>query len=188
MEKLKYLLLLFVAVLILPLAVFAEDEANNEATESKEADSKEVNIYFFRGEGCPHCEEAETWFKSIEEEMGDKFNIVDYETWYNEDNQSLMQKVAEARGEEAEGVPYIIVGDMSWNGFTESYEDEIKDQINKVFEQNVDERYDIMKYIKNPESQKKEEKSSSDAVALLLIIIVAGGIGFGIYKARQNTN
>ena len=184
MRKLKYLLLLFVAVLILPLAVFAEEETTTEAT-----DSKEVNVYFFRGEGCPHCEEAETWFESIEEEMGSKFNIVDYETWYNTDNAELMQTVAKARGEEAEGVPYIIIGDMSWNGFTEDYGDEIKDQINKVFEQNVDERYDIMKYIENPVSKnKKEDSSSSDAVALLLIIIVAGGLGFGIYKARQKTN
>ena len=101
MVKLKYLVILFAAVLLLPMTVFAVDEEvvaeNPEATETTGTeDSKEVNLYFFRGEGCPHCEEAEQWFQSIEEEYGSYFKVVDYETWYNEDNAALMQKVAEA--------------------------------------------------------------------------------------------
>jgi len=88
MKKLMIAVLLLVTALVIPFAVNAEE-------------SNEVNVYFFRGEGCSHCAEAEEWFSSIEEEYGSKFNIVDYETWYNEENQELMQKVATARGEEA---------------------------------------------------------------------------------------
>ena len=179
MKKLKYLLVLIVA-LLLPIAVFAEGE------ETTSTESKEVKIYFFRGEGCPHCEEAEEWFKSIEEEYGDYFQIVDYETWYNQENAELMQRVAEARGEEAQGVPYIIIGDKSWNGFAEDYEEEMLSQIKKVFAQDVNERYDVMKYLTT--GKKKEEKGSSDVLALILILLVVGGIGFGIYKAREKTN
>ena len=181
MKSLKYLLLIVSALLILPFSVFADDEEATEATESKE-----VNIYLFRGEGCPHCQEAEEWFDSIEEEYGSYYNIVDYETWYNEDNAELMEKVAEARGEEAQGVPYIIIGDKSWNGFAEDYEEEMLSQIKKVFAQDVNERYDVMKYLTTGE--KKEEKGSSDVLALILILLVVGGIGFGIYKAREKTN
>lgn len=194
MKKLRLLLILFAAVLLLPMTVLAEGEEvvaeNPEATEetTTETDSKEVPIYFFRGEGCPHCEEAEQWFQSIEAEYGSYFNIVDYETWYNEDNAKLMQQVAEARGEEAEGVPYIIVGDKSWSGFTESYEQEILDQITSVYAQDVNARYDIMKYLDNPSASKKDtdkkDSGSSDALVLVLIILIAGGIGFGVNKAR----
>ena len=95
MKSLKYLLLIVSALLILPFAVFADGEEEAEATESKE-----VNVYLFRGEGCPHCQEAEEWFASIEEEYGSYYNIVDYETWYDKDNAELMERVAEARGEE----------------------------------------------------------------------------------------
>ena len=193
MVKLKYLVILFAAVLLLPMTVFAVDEEvvaeNPEATETTGTeDSKEVNLYFFRGEGCPHCEEAEQWFQSIEEEYGSYFKVVDYETWYNEDNAALMQKVAEARGETAEGVPYIIIGDKSWSGFTESYEQEILDQITSVYAQDVSERYDIMKYLDGSapkKDAKDKDKGANDALVLILIILIAGGIGFGVNRARN---
>lgn len=193
MKKLKYLVIIFAAVLLLPMTVFAVDEEvvaeNPEATETTGTeDSKEVNLYFFRGEGCPHCEEAEQWFQSIEEEYGSYFKVVDYETWYNEDNAALMQKVAEARGETAEGVPYIIIGDKSWSGFTESYEQEILDQIQSVYAQDVSARYDIMKYLDGSapkKDAKDEDKGANDALVLILIILIAGGIGFGVNRARN---
>ena len=150
MKSLKILFVLLVA-LLLPIVAFAEDEdtdaapAEDAEVVKAEEESNEVNVYFFRGEGCSHCAEAEAWFESIEEEYGSKFKIVDYETWYNSENAELMQKVAEARGETAEGVPYIIVGNKSWNGFAQDYADEILAQIESEFETNVDERYDIMK-------------------------------------------
>lgn len=201
MKKLKYLVILLAAFLIIPFAVYAEDEYNEEEAPVEEVsegsseettgdESKEVNVYLFRGEGCPHCQEAEEWFASIEEEYGSYFKLVDYETWYNEDNAKLMQQVAEARGEQAEGVPYIIIGDKSWNGFAESYETDIIEQIKTVFAQDVSERYDIMTYLPyiNNGKEKEDEKSSNDVLALILIIAVAGGIGFGIYQARKRTN
>ena len=97
----------------------------------KTIDGKAI-IYFFRGEGCSHCAEAEAWFESIKEEYGKYFIIKDYETWYNQENAELMKKVAQARGEEANGVPYIIIGDKSWMGFTQSYTDEMLKEIGKV--------------------------------------------------------
>ena len=178
MKKLKLLLVLLVA-LVLPVMVYAEGE-----------EAKEVNVYLFRGEGCPHCEEAIEWFKSIEEEYGSKFNIVDYETWYDEDNAELMQKVAEARGEKAEGVPYIIIGNKSWNGFTDSYESEMIAEIESEYEKAEADRYDIMTLIPEGKTKKNsnKDKGSNDVLALIIILVVVGGVCFGVYKARSNTN
>lgn len=181
MKSLKYLFVLLM-LLVVPFMVYAEGE---EETSSEE--SKEVTVYFFRGEGCSHCAEAEAWFESIEEEYGSMFNIVDYETWYNEDNAALMQRVAEARGEEAQGVPYIIIGNKSWNGFTESYESEMIEQIKSEFEKDVNDRYDIMKLLPNGVKKEKENKSN-DVLSLIIILIVVGGVVFGVYKARNNAN
>ena len=180
MKKLKYLFVLLMAFVI-PVMVFAEGE--EEATTATE--SNEVNVYLFRGEGCPHCQEAEEWFASIEEEYGSKFQVVDYETWYDEDNAALMQKVAEARGEEASGVPYIIIGNKSWNGFTESYEAEMLSAIDSEYEKSVDDRYDIMKLLPN-DIKKEEEKGNNDVLVLIVILVVVGGVCFGVYKARNN--
>lgn len=178
MKKLKYLVVLLIAALIIPFTVHAEGE---------ETESKEVKVYLFRGDGCPHCQEAEAWFQSIEGEYGSYFEVVDYETWYNQENAELMQQVAKARGEEANGVPYIIIGNQSWNGFTESYESEMIEKIKSEFETNVDERYDIIKLLPELANEKDGSSTGSDILALLVILVVFGGICFGVYKARSKT-
>ena len=177
MKKFKYFIILLIAALIIPFTVHAEGE---------ETESKEVKVYFFRGEGCSHCAETEAWFESIEEEYGAYFQVVDYEVWYNQENSELMETVAKARGEEANGVPYIIIGNQSWNGFTESYESEMISKIQEEFEKDVADRYDIMKLLPTI-SEKKESDTGSDVLALLIILVVFGGICFGVYKARKKT-
>ena len=97
-----------------------------------------------------------------------------------------MERVAEARGESADGVPYIIVGNKSWNGFAEEYKEQIIDEIKTVYEEPEDERYDIMKLL--TDEKKDEKKGSSDVVGLFVIIVVVGVIGYGIYQARKNTD
>ena len=191
MKVLKYLVVLLAIFLIMPFAVFAEEEASNndentteEASSNDNSDSKKVNVYFFRGEGCSHCAEAEEWFDSIKEEYSEYYNLIDYEVWYNTDNSDLMQKVADARGEEAEGVPYIIIGDKSWNGFDSSYEEDMINQIKSVYAQDVKDRYDIMTLLTDSKTSKKDS-NASDILVLLAIIVVAGGIGFVIYKVRK---
>ena len=191
MKVLKYLVVLLAIFLIMPFAVFAEEEASNndentteEASSNDNSDSKKVNVYFFRGEGCSHCAEAEEWFDSIKEEYSEYYNLIDYEVWYNTDNSDLMQKVADARGEEAEGVPYIIIGDKSWNGFDSSYEEDMINQIKSVYAQDVKDRYDIMTLLTDSKTSKKDS-NASDILVLLAIIVVAAGIGFVIYKARK---
>lgn len=197
MKYIKYLVVLLAIFLVLPFGVFAEDENNTtsdtEATEStsESSDDKRVNLYLFRGEGCPHCAEAEEWFDSIKGEYGDYFKVVDYEVWNDEDNAKLMEKVAKLRKEDVSGVPYIIIGDKSWNGFDESYEDEMIDQIKSVYSQDVSKRYDIMNYVNDSSSNSKTSKkksSSSDVLALIIILIVVGGAGYAIYYARKSTS
>ena len=190
MKYIKYLVVLLAIFLVLPFGVFAEDE-NNTTSESETTvsnDDKKVNLYLFRGEGCPHCAEAEEWFDSIKGKYGDYFKVVDYEVWNDEDNAKLMEKVAKLRNEDVSGVPYIIIGDKSWNGFDESYEEMIK-QIKSVYSQDVSKRYDIMNYVNDSSSNSKTKKSSSsDVLALIIILIVAGGAGYGIYYARKSTS
>ena len=105
----------------------------NKSTDLKKKEDGRVVIYFFRGEGCPHCAEAEEWFDSIQNEYGNMFKVEDYETWYDEENADFMERVAKSRGETASGVPYIIIGDKSWMGFTESYENEMLEEIKTVY-------------------------------------------------------
>ena len=92
-------------------------------------DTNKVPIYIFYGNGCPHCEELFEALDSLDKSMKDTFVVKMYEVWYSKDNSEYMEKVATARNEMAEGVPYTIIGDNSWNGFTKEYLDEMVDAI-----------------------------------------------------------
>ncbi len=193
MKKLSFLLLLLVAVLVMPF-VYAE----GEETTAAEADTRAV-VYFFHGDGCPHCEEATEWFKSIQEEYGSMFKIIRYETWNNSANSELMQKVAQFRNDDASGVPYIICGDQSWIGFAaDTMGPEITEKIQQVYQQPVEERYDAVALANDgvvppgdevaEEAETEKDSKSNDVVALIIILVVVGAGCFGIYKARSTTN
>lgn len=170
MKKIKYLFIIFTFLFLFPFGVGAKEK---------------INIYFFRGNGCPHCEEAENFFNSIEGEYGKYYNLVDYETWYDTDNAELMKNVASKLGEEASGVPYIIIGKKTWNGYASSYNDDITSAIKKEYNKSSKDRYDVIEEING---KNKNSNPSSDIVAILIIVLIVGGIVYGIIVARKKSS
>ena len=103
----RIFILVFALMLVLPLSVFAEKEKKDP-----------VKVYLFHGSTCPHCLETIEWFESIEEEYGDYFDLIKFEVWEHQTNAEFMQIVAEKMGDDAGGVPYMVVGKYTWpNGF-----------------------------------------------------------------------
>lgn len=195
MKKIKLFLAIIMCLFAMPLAVLADEgsddnvEVTSGETEVQEEDNR-VKIYFFRGEGCPHCADAEEFFNSIEEEYGQYYKILDYETWYNSDNAALLQKVGEARNEEITGVPYILIGDKSWSGYDDSFADDIKDTIKSEYEKAVADRYDIANYVDFTNaagSVTEAAKKSNDAMVLIIILLAVAGITYGVVAARKKT-
>ena len=176
MKKLKYLFVVFVAFLAMPFMVFADDtEATPTPAETEETPSK-VNVYFFRGEGCPHCEEMQEFFDSIEDEFGQYYTMNTYEVWYNQDNADLMEEVADTLGVKVTGVPFLVIGDQTWNGYASSYDAEIEAKI--LSEYNSDSRYDVMT---------AEEPKANNVAAVLIVVAVVGVIGGIVYVLRAST-
>ena len=148
------------------------------------AADKKINVYLFRGEGCPHCEEAIEWFDgtlSKDEEYSNYYNLVKYEVWYNEDNNKLMADVAKELGTEASGVPFIVVGDKYFSGFSPaSSPEEIKKAIKNQYE-NKDYQ-DVVKAVKKGKSLKKDADKNSIlpiiVVSTIAIVVVIGLIFF----------
>lgn len=184
MKKLKVLLLMLAVLLVVPFGVFA-DEAKEEAKDEV-VESKEVKLYLFYGDGCGFCQKAKEWFAEIEEDYGDKFEVVQYEVWYNQENSELMNAVASARKETPGGVPYIIVGNQSWDGFSDEYKDSIISKIESEYKQDPAERYDVMDYI-NLEVEKKDT-TARDILLIIVLVGVVGAITAGVVIARKTTN
>ena len=184
MKKFRIFLLLIIGAFIFPLLVNAEVKPDKAIDE----DSNEVRVIMFRGEGCPHCEEAIEWLNSIENDYGSKFQLISYEVWNNTDNSEFMNQVAEVRGENPSGVPYIIIGDKTWYGFDESYKTEMLNEIDAEYKQDVKDRYDIFEYVKTGKAPKKSTDPGVDTaslITLLIVIVVIGGIAGGTYYVNK---
>ena len=115
------------------------DESNTTNLDYITKEEGKVNIYFFWGDGCPHCESEFAFFDSIESEHGDLYNLYTFETWQNEENAELLKTFSDAMEVESRGVPYTIIGEEVFTGFSESME---SDFINAIVEEK-DKSFDV---------------------------------------------
>lgn len=77
-----------------------------------------VYIYFFWGEGCPHCAAAKPFFESL---PGKYPSVVlnTYEVYYEESNQQLFINMAQKYGLEQLAVPTFFLGPYYLQGYSE---------------------------------------------------------------------
>lgn len=75
-----------------------------------------VPVYFFWGDGCPHCAREEIFLKSLEERRS---NVVirDFEVWFNKTNQKLFVSVGKKLNADVSGTPFTVVGDQYFVGY-----------------------------------------------------------------------
>jgi thiol-disulfide isomerase/thioredoxin len=112
-----------------PADAISKKETGNE-TVKPSGDLKEVVVYFFRGKGCPHCEEEKLFLNELKKKYPD-MKIIDYEVWYNKQNAALLAKMAKAYNMKASGVPVTFIGENAFIGFSKHSKDEISDSINQ---------------------------------------------------------
>ncbi len=115
MKKARLWLLLTVLLgLILGLhpAIYAQSDAP-------------VYLYFFWGDGCPHCAEAKPFLAALQQRYP-TLKVESFEVWYNTENQALYQRMAEAHGFKAQYVPAIFLGEYYWIGYNEAIGQEIE--------------------------------------------------------------
>lgn len=79
----------------------------------------ETNIYFFWGDGCPHCAKAKPFLENLAQQNSD-INLYDFEVYYNRQNQQYLQAIGKNLNKNISGVPAIIIGDQAIIGFSET--------------------------------------------------------------------
>ena len=78
----------------------------------------EVNIYFFYGEGCNYCSQEKAYLEALKERY---FNIRIYSYDIASDiNNDLMKKAKELYNIDQGGIPFTIIGDSTFLGFSQS--------------------------------------------------------------------
>ena len=103
-----------------------------QSTDSKEVIPKSAQnriiIHFFRGEGCPHCEEEKRFLDALKR-SSPQLEIREYEVWYNRENAGMMTAMLRKYGMKPTGVPVTIIGDRTFSGFTDQAKAEIAQAI-----------------------------------------------------------
>lgn len=154
--KKKILLFVAMCLLVLPITTKAisidkyntlnlkealKDEEIDEAFKNYKENDKQVTIYLFRGKGCAFCRAFLTFLNSITDEYGKYFKVVSFEVWNDAENSALLSSVAAFMDKKLEGVPFIVIGDKVFDGYTESYDEDIKNTIKELY--NSNDRYDV---------------------------------------------
>jgi len=80
---------------------------------------KPVYIYFFWGDGCPHCAKAKPYFEGLQAAYPGVI-VKEFEVYYNEENQQLFSAMAQKFGLDRLAVPTIFIGSNYLQGYAET--------------------------------------------------------------------
>lgn len=149
MKKLFLGVMALLSLVLMPFNVLADDK---------------VTVYLFRGNECPHCEEALEYINEHKDEINKNIEIVTYEVWENQNNSKLQDEVATKLGIDVEaenyGVPLIVIGEKYVEGYSgvssyneimsiaenyvgeKEYKDIVKETANKMSKDNKDMKFD----------------------------------------------
>lgn len=158
----KYLICFYIAVFAFVLSI-------------SNVSAREINVYFFHGDGCPHCADEEDFFENYED---DNINIVRYEVWYNEENSTFLDEVSNNMDFKVKGVPVTIIGETVISGYSDSISGKI-DRAIKYYEDDSNEYVDAVleiqegTYVKSEkenEFEKEEEQTDKELTINVPII------------------
>jgi len=68
-----------------------------------------VEIYFFWGQGCPHCAQEKPFLEELKQKYP-QLEVKDFEVYYSRENQELFKKLAHAYKTQPVGVPMTFIG------------------------------------------------------------------------------
>ena len=101
--------------------------AKNTEADIKSSKDK-FNVYIFWGDGCPHCKHLAEFLGEKQSEIGDKISLYAFEVWKDKNNSAFLKSFGKFLGENPKGVPYMIIGDKTYSGFSET-DEETKQEI-----------------------------------------------------------
>lgn len=78
-----------------------------------------VELYFFEGQGCPHCARMKSYLEGLKADYPN-LTVKDYEVYFDKAGQDLFRRMAAAYNSNSNGVPMLFVGDTAIIG--EDYE------------------------------------------------------------------
>lgn len=105
MKNIKKILFILLISIIYIIPVSAKEDKNL------------VNIYLFHSKSCSHCKKEQELLNELEKKY-DNIKIYKYEI-SEDDNAKLLKDVANLTGLDIRGVPFTIIGNKTFQGFSD---------------------------------------------------------------------
>jgi thiol-disulfide isomerase/thioredoxin len=107
---------------------YGEPEICGAETSCEETTQKaavQVPVYFFWGDGCPHCATQKPFMEDLQRRFPEMV-YKSYEVWYVEENRQIFFDMAAAAGFEPQAVPTTFIGEQYWTGFYDGMKRELE--------------------------------------------------------------
>jgi len=125
MIKPRTLLLIVAVFTVLVFGSICLSVAPTEGAQEKQAALK---IYFFWGNGCPHCIREKEFLAALRERYP-RLYIESYEVWQSPANARFFSQMTQSAGIKSTGVPVTFIDQKVFIGFSESDKTEIEKTI-----------------------------------------------------------
>jgi len=88
----------------------------NVCPDGKVIDNGKVCVYFFWGQGCPHCAEEKPFLEELKKKYPN-IQVYDFEVYYSQENMNFWKEVCQKYGVQPYGVPMTFIGNKVFAGF-----------------------------------------------------------------------
>ena len=129
----KIFLCIFVLSLFVPNITFGLSDSYKDIVSEDvgvKVEEDKINIYLFYGDGCPHCKAEKELLEKLEDKYPNQLNVYLYEVWDNKDNAKILRKFKkEFNLTENDSVPFTVIGEKYFYGYSDSVGVKIEKQI-----------------------------------------------------------
>ncbi len=177
MRRHKFLLALLLQVFL--IGVFMCPAV---ATSASPEETGKVVLYFFWGDGCPHCAKEEIYLDMAKKKYP-QLEVKSYEVWHNRTNAIFLSRMLEAAGIKSTGVPVTFIHTEVFAGFNDRTAQEIENKIQYCI-QNKKACVDPSERPRSPVSQDKHQivkvpflgDIDLSAISLPVMTVILGGL------------
>ncbi len=96
---------------------------------------EKIKIYFFYGEGCPHCARANKFLEIIQEKYPTKVEIIKYEIYSHPENIEIFKDFCLRHNIQPNAVPTIFVGEKYFRGWSNDIGLDLEGYIKQILEE-----------------------------------------------------
>lgn len=132
-----------------------------------------VDLYFFRGEGCPVCAQTQIFLGQLSAKYSE-LKIRNFEVFYNQANKSVYFSLGQAYNLDLKEipVPVILIGEKSFVGYNSAIATNIEQTVVKCLGKGCISPIEKLETPDAEASQKKTSKNLISWFAPLLIILI----------------